>query len=202
VTRTGEIGLLKVLRLDYRGDETRVEFVCGGRALEDYRDKNFIVMELGAALTVGYWELPEAVARLQEGLKEAEKRLRGARKELLAEVGGRLARMASPVGDIQVVSQVLDDQPPGDLRVLAYEVTSHADTLALLASLHEGRVHVCFARSDGVDRDAAALLHTALDELDGKGGGNPTIAQGSAPLVDRERVEAVLNALVDTLYEQ
>lgn len=199
VARTGEIGILKVVRLDYRGDETRVEFVCGGRALDDYREKNWTVMELAAALTVGYWELPEAVARLQASLKDAQKELRAVREELLEEVGGRLARTATPVGELHLVSQVLDGQPPGDLRVLAYKITEHPDTLALLASLFEGRVHLCFACAEGLDHDAAALLRTALEELDGKGGGNPTIAQGSAPLADRQRVEAVLSALVDTL---
>jgi alanyl-tRNA synthetase len=199
VARTGEIGMLKVVRLDYRGDETRVEFVCGGRALDDYREKNWTVMELAANLTVGYWELPEAVARLQASLKDAQKELRTVREELLEEVGGRLARTATLVGELHLVSQVLDGQPPGDLRVLAYKITEHPGTLALLASLFEGRVHLCFACAEGLDHDAAALLRTALEELDGKGGGNPTIAQGSAPLADRQRVEAVLSALVDTL---
>ncbi len=199
VTRTGEIGLLKILRLDYRGDETRVEFACGRRALEDYQEKNWIVMELAAALTVGYWELPEAVARLQESLKEMQKDLRAVREELLEEVGDRLARTASPVGELRVVSQVLDDQPPGDLRVLAHKITGHEDTLALLASLFEERVHLCFARAEGVDLDAAALLRTALEELDGKGGGRPTIAQGSAPLADRQRAEAALGSVVKGL---
>ncbi|MGD1992295.1 MAG: DHHA1 domain-containing protein [Anaerolineae bacterium] len=199
VARTGEIGMLKVLRLDYRGEETRVEFVCGRRALEDYRDKNWIVMELAAGLTVGYWELPEAIVRLQDSLKEAQKDLRAVREQLLEEVGDRLARTASPAGEIRVVARVLDEQPPGDLRVLAHKITEHQDTLALLASLFQERVHLCFARAEGVDQDASALLRAALEELEGKGGGRPTIAQGSAPLAERQRVEAVLNALIDTL---
>ena len=202
VARTGEIGIFKILRLDYRGDETRVEFVCGGRALEDYREKNWTVMELAAALTVGYWELPEAVARLQGSLKEAQKELRAVREQLLEEMADRMARTATSVGELRVVSQVLEDHPPGDLRVLAYKITQHPDTLALMASLFEERVHLCFARAEGVDRDVAALLRAALEELEGKGGGNPTIAQGSAPSTDRERVEAVLGALVDTLGER
>ena len=202
VARTGEIGIFKILRLDYRGDETRVEFVCGGRALEDYREKNWTVMELAAALTVGYWELPEAVARLQGSLKEAQKELRAVREQLLEEMADRMARTATSVGELRVVSQVLEDHPPGDLRVLAYKITQHPDTLALMASLFEERVHLCFARAEGVDRDVAALLRAALEALEGKGGGNPTIAQGSAPSTDRERVEAVLGALVDTLGER
>jgi alanyl-tRNA synthetase len=199
VARTGEIGLLKVVRLDYRGDETRVEFVCGGRALADYRSKNWTVMELSSALTVGYWELPDAVARLQEGLKAAQRELRAVRERWLEEMGDRLARSAQAIGSLGLARAVVEDLAPGDLRLLAHKVVAHPHTVALLASLFEERVHVCFARAENLEVDVSLLLRRACAELGGKGGGQPAIAQGSAPLVERQRVEQVLDRVVDEL---
>jgi alanyl-tRNA synthetase len=198
VARTGEIGLLKIVRLEYRAHETRVEFLCGKRALRDYDEKNHLILDLASTLTVGYWELPDAIDRLQEELKTTRKSLRDAREQATAELANRLALEATSVGDLRVVKTVLDDVKPGDLRMLARNVASHPATLALMASQEE-RTNLCFAAAGDVSADAAALLRTACQALGGKGGGQPHMAQGSAPLADRERVEEVLIDLVKSL---
>lgn len=199
VARTGEIGLLKVLRPEHRGAETRLEFVCGGRALLDYRQKNHTVLGLGATLTVGHWELEQAVARLQQELKATRRELRTAREVALEEGARRLAQSATPAGGLQVVQAVLEGRPPADLRALAQKVTTNPTTLALLASLVEDRTLLCFACSPDLDTDAAAMLQVACAELGGKGGGQPHLAQGSSPRADRHRVEEVLSHLVTQL---
>jgi alanyl-tRNA synthetase len=56
VARTGEIGLCKIVKWENRGAETRVEFRCGLRALNDYAQKNNMVNHLAAGFNVGHWE--------------------------------------------------------------------------------------------------------------------------------------------------
>jgi alanyl-tRNA synthetase len=67
-----------------------------------------------------------------------------------------------------------------------------------LFSINE-RTHLCFARAEELSLDAAALLRGACEALDGKGGGRPAVAQGSASVTDRSRVEAVLADLISSL---
>ncbi len=198
VARTGEVGLLKILRLDYRGQETRVEFVCGGRALRDYRRKNETLATLSAALTVGYWELPEAVARLQEELKALRRQTRAVKEQLIEAEAARLMQAAAPVGPLRVVWAVEENWDPADLRVLAQKVVAQPHTVALLASLGE-RVHLCVACAEGSPADATALLRAVAEPLGGKGGGQARFAQGSAPAVPREQVEAALKAGIQLL---
>lgn len=195
VARTGEIGVLKIIRLDYRGDETRVEFLCGRRALDDYRSKNETVLALSANLTVGHWEVEEAVERLEEDFKAARRELRTVRERLLEEEAARLVREAPQIGPLRVIRGVWEGRDPGELRSLAQTVASHPQVIALLSSLGE-RTHLCVARSEGVDVDAEVLLKEAFVELDGKGGGRPHLAQGSAPQTERARVEEVLAEVV------
>ena len=98
VARTGEIGLVRVARLDYRGDETRVEFLCGSRALRDYRAKSAVVNQLATRLTVGYWELDQAVERLQGEAKQLRSDLRRAHEGLLKVEAAELFETAVPQG--------------------------------------------------------------------------------------------------------
>jgi alanyl-tRNA synthetase len=194
VARTGEIGLVRIARLDYRGDETRVEFLCGSRALRDYRAKSAVINQLATMLTVGYWELDQAVERLQGEAKQLRTDLRRTREGLLKVEAAELFEAAVPRGAYRVVQQVLQGRDPGELRALAQELTRRFEVSVLLAGVGE-RTHLCFACSEGVDLDMAALLQEACAQLGGKGGGKPHLAQGSAPTTDSARVRAVMSDL-------
>ncbi|MFL7794693.1 MAG: DHHA1 domain-containing protein [Anaerolineae bacterium] len=195
VARTGEIGLIRIARLDYRGDETRVEFLCGGRALSDYRAKSAVVNQLATRLTVGYWELDQAVERLQGEAKQLRTDLRRTRKGLLKVEAAEFFEAAAPRGAYRVVQRVLEGRDPGELRALAQELVGRFEVAVLLASVGE-RTNLCFACSRGVDLDMAALLQEACARLGGKGGGQSYLAQGSAPAADLARIDAVISDLI------
>ena len=198
VARTGEIGLVKIVRLDYRGEETRVEFLCGERAFRDYQAKNAMVSQLANLLTVGYWELDQAVDRLQVEAKQARRSLRQAQGRLLKAEAAELAEAADSLGAYRLVWQVWEQRDPGELRALAQALAQHPGTVALLAGIGQ-RTHLCFSRAEGVDLDVALLLRQASTALEGKGGGQPHLAQGSARVVNRMRVEAAISGLVSNL---
>ena len=198
VARTGEIGLLKIVRLDYRGTETRVEFLCGARAVADYGRKNEALLQLAGRLTVGYWELDDAVTRLQQELKTSQRELRTVRARALQSEATHCIDGAVTVGKVQVVRAVWEARDPGELRAIAQGIATHQDMIAMLASLGD-RTHLCIATSDGLKQDAAALLKSACEQLGGKGGGQHHLAQGSAPAADRVSIENAFDRLVAKL---
>jgi alanyl-tRNA synthetase len=209
VARTGEIGLIKIVRLDYRGDETRIEFLCGARALRDYRAKNEMATRVAGLLTVGHWELDQAVERLQAEAKQSRHDLRRAQKRLLEAEASELAEAARVVSSAdhepyRIVSKIWrrsdsgPEKSPGEMRALALELMQRQGLVALLFGIGE-RTHVCFSRAEDVDLDVAALLRDTCTQLGGKGGGQPNLAQGSAPMADMDRVEAVLASALSSL---
>jgi alanyl-tRNA synthetase len=195
VARTGEIGLIKIPRLEYRGDETRVEFLCGRRALCDYRARSGVIDQLTTRLTVGYWELDQTVERLQDEAKQLRHDLRQMRERLLYVEAADLFDAAVPRGAYRVVERVWEGREPGELRALAQELIHRFEAVVLLAGVGE-RTHLCFACSEGVDMDMAALIREACEQLRGKGGGQPHLAQGSGSETDLTRVCAVLSDMV------
>jgi alanyl-tRNA synthetase len=195
VARTGEIGLIRVSRLEYRGDETRVEFLCGGRALCDYRARSGVIDQLAARLTVGYWELDQAVERLQDEAKQLRRDLRQMRERLLYVEAAELFDAAISRGTYRVVERVWEGREPGELRALAQELIHRFKVVVMLAGVGE-RTHLCFACSEGVDMDMAELLREACGQLGGKGGGQPHLAQGSGSETDLTRVCTVLSGMV------
>jgi alanyl-tRNA synthetase len=194
VTRSGEIGMIKIVGLEHRGDKTRIEFLCGRRALHDYETKNRITATLANALTVGYWELEDALERLQEENKQLRHTERALRHRLLDMETEQLLGTAVVHGSYLVVGKVWERRRPDELRSLGRKLAEHPDVLALLFSVGE-RTHLCFARAENVDLDVSGLLLEACHQLDGKGGGRPQVAQGSAPAAEVGHVQAILTDL-------
>jgi len=200
VARTGEIGQIKIVNLNHRGDETRIEFLCGRRSLRDYRIKNTMVNQLTRMLTVGHWELDKAVERLQDEAKHLRRDLRRARERLRKMEAAELAETAVLQGPYPVVWRIWEQpgKPPAELRALALELAQSFEANSLLASIGQ-RVHLCFACADESGLDAAALLRETCALLGGKGGGSSYLAQGSAPAIESSRVEAVISDLLSNL---
>lgn len=193
VARTGEIGLIKVLKLEKRGDKSRVEFRCGGRALADYQAKNAVANGLAADLTCAIPEIPQSVARLQEDFKAAQRALKAANSQLVDYEADRLAAEAPETNGVRVVKASFADRDFGDVRLLATKLTQKPGIIALLAVTGE-KAQMVFARSADLSQDMNALLKATLATLaNGRGGGQAQMAQGGGTATAAE-VDAALDA--------
>ena len=72
-TNSGQIGPIKVVRIERRNEKTRIHFVCGRRALADYASKHETVQSLAGYLTTSESELLPSVERMEAEIKQARK---------------------------------------------------------------------------------------------------------------------------------
>jgi alanyl-tRNA synthetase len=196
VKATGEVGPIVITKSERRGSETRVEFLCGGRALADYRRQRRIVNELANQFSVGDWELVGAVNRLAEEAKRYRKELKVAKDQILDYEAARLWAEAERQGDLRIVRAVLSEGDGETLKGLAQRLTKKEACVAFLG-LRGDRAQLVFARSANLPYDMSVLLRKASQILGGSGGGRPDIAQGGGPAGDRleEALDSALGAL-------
>jgi len=196
VKAAGEVGPIVITKSERRGSETRVEFLCGGRALTDYRRQRCIVGELANQFSVGDWELVEAVNRLVEEAKRHRKELNAAKDLLLDYEATRLWAEAEERGGLRIVRAVLSEGDGETLKGLAQRLAKKEACVALLG-LKDDRALLAFARSADLPYDMSALLKGACQIIGGSGGGRPNMAQGGGPAGERleEALEFALGAL-------
>jgi len=68
-SRTGEIGLIKIRHYENYKGGTRIHFVCGSRALEDYQAKTEILKQLSKSMSAAESDLPQNITKLKDDLK-------------------------------------------------------------------------------------------------------------------------------------
>lgn len=203
VAATGQVGLLKLVKLERRGDLNRIEFRCGGRALADYGRKNDIAMELSNNLTTGYDDLIAAVEKLKGDARHWRSAASSLQKTLTAHEVDKLIRETAVTNGQRIVVAVLTNCEPDEVKQLANGLMTHDHTVALLA-LNGERTHFIFGRSADAAGHMGDFLRAVLAQLDGaKGGGNATMAQGSGPALGEmalaDLLEEVRNQLQQTI---
>ncbi len=199
VARAGEIGLIKVVRVERRGTETRVTFLCGRRALRHYRMLNTLTRDLALHLTVGVEELPQAIERRQTEARTVRKERDRLRELLLDHEAVALIAGAQVIGPVSVVHEVFKAREVEEVRRLATRIASQPGHVALLGVEGE-KAQLIFARSADLGYDMRPLLQGACRLVGGGGGGGPELAQGGGSHPDR--IDEALQHATDVLRQQ
>jgi alanyl-tRNA synthetase len=178
VSRTGAIGMVAVIASERLRGGTRVEFVCGGRALRQMRTYRDAVAGCIRSVSVSPADLPAAIARLQGEVKEQRKIVKDLQERLAVFEAEALARSAEVLPDAsRLVVKALDTADAGVLKAMALAICAQPGYRVALFSAGTPRLALV-ARSKDVKGDAAAVLRALFTEFGGKGGGRPDLAQG------------------------
>ena len=195
---TGAVGLLHIRRREKRGTETRIEFICGGRALRDLRKKGALLGQIAGSLTVGLDEVEDAVRRVREQEDAARKRLRTVMETLLAYEAHDLLARAEQVGATPVVHLIRDDLSLDEARTLARVVTGGGGLIVL--GISGDKAQMLVGRPADHALDCGKLVREVLAAFGGRGGGQPAMAQGGIP--DPNRLADAVAAAVSKIKEQ
>lgn len=179
--RTGEVGLVAVRNWERAKRMTRVQFVCGGRALADYRAANQTALSVARQFSVARDVAPESVARLIEENKRLTSRVKALAGLAAKTEADELLAAIPPGGGPRVVARLFDDRDFEELKLLAHRLVAHAGVVALLATRDREMARLVFARSADVAPDMQTLMRAACERLGGRGGGKPDFAQGGGP---------------------
>ncbi len=176
VARTGGIGSIAVLSSERLRGGTRLEFVCGGRALRALHAYRDAVAGCIRHVSVAPEELPAAIERLQGESKDQRKALKGLQERLARYQAAEMAAHAERVNGVKRLVEGVEGQDQGGLKAMAIAICAAPGFEVTLFSQAEPFV-VVVARSRDCRMDAADVLRTLLARFGGRGGGKADLAQ-------------------------
>ena len=192
VRRTGEVGLISLLRVEKHRGRSRVHFVCGRRALEDAAERRGLLAETAGLLDCGVQNVPALVAKLQEALRSTERELKAQQEALVEYQAREMLAGAETAAGVRLVAREMASSEPASVQKMARALIAEAGVVALLGCARGGKGTVVFARSEDCSVHAGNLLRDTLKQFGGGGGGRPDFAQGGG--VAAEKLAEVLEA--------
>ena len=177
VAHTGELGLIKLLSCVRFHNGSRIELLCGGRALAYLNEISAQNRAVYTALSAKPSETAAAVQHLLDEQAALKYRLTGLENELLA------AKAAAVPAGTRVL--LMDENLSPDLLRRYAELLAKKCAGAIFAGSGESYRYVLFDPA-GDQRELAKRINSSLN---GRGGGKPGFVQGSVS-ASRSEIEA------------
>ena len=171
VSRTGEVGIIKVISCDRHRGGCRMTIQCGDRALEDYRKKQEGVTAVSVALSAPPEKVGDAVLHMKEQMDQIRMKLNQMQASYLA---GKLEEIKADDKFVCLFEEELDNIA---VRNFVNDACERCQGIcaAFVGTDEDGYRYIIGSSSTDV-REFAKKLNEAFS---GKGGGKPEMVQGS-----------------------
>lgn len=199
VSRTGDIGLFKIISEGgIAAGVRRIEAITGLNALKWAQEQERLVKDI-IAETKAQTE-KDVLAKIQAGAAHAkalEKELARAKAELAVHAGAKLLDNAKDLGAAKLVAAQIEADAAA-LREIVTDLTGKSEqAIVLLAAVNDGKVSLCAGVSKALTGKVKAgdLVKFAAEQVGGKGGGRPDLAQAGGS--DVEKLPAMIDSMKD-----
>ena len=199
VSRTGDIGLFKIISEGgIAAGVRRIEAITGLNALKWAQEQERLVKDI-IAETKAQTE-KDVLAKIQAGAAHAkalEKELARAKAELAVHAGTKLLDDAKDLGAAKLVAAQIEADAAA-LREIVTDLTGKSDNaVILLAAVNDGKVSLCAGVSKPLTGKVKAgdLVKFAAEQVGGKGGGRPDLAQAGG--TDADKLPEMLGTVED-----
>ena len=197
VSRTGDIGLFKIISEGgIAAGVRRIEAITGLNALKWAQEQECLVKDI-IAETKAQTE-KDVLAKIQAGAAHAkalEKELARAKAELAVHAGAKLLDDAKDLGSAKLVAAQIEADAAA-LREIVTDLTGKSEqAIVLLAAVNDGKVSLCAGVSKPLTAKVKAgdLVKFAAEQVGGKGGGRPDLAQAGGS--DVEKLPAMIDSV-------
>jgi len=203
VNASGQIGSILLRKTEKVRQGTRVEFVCGNRAVHVARRDFNALSEAAALFSAQLWDVPEQIRKSIEEVKVLRRQKEDALDQLAESMALAALQDQPEKNGRKIIVRTFSDRDVSFAKLFAQKVTRTATPAIALVASTVDLPGLVFAQTpkQGPDSgaDMNALLKQVLSSLGGRGGGSKDFAQGGFPAGSNVNVEQLLRETANTI---
>jgi alanyl-tRNA synthetase len=182
VNRTGDIGSFKItsesaVAMGIR----RLEAVCGLVALKRFQDNDRVLKESALLLNTEPNNIPLAINRLWDNIKQQEKELKDVKTRLMKASVHDIIDQAKKVDSFNIIVQKMDNVERADLLNLGDRIAEAAkSSFIILGTTFENKATLIVRLTDDLVKmgfSAVPVIQKLAPVIEGSGGGKPKMSQ-------------------------
>lgn len=185
---TGEIGLIKIRKWEKYKGNTRIEFVCGNRALYDYGWKNDQIKDISLLLSSKDIDAFDKVKKLYLQKEELEKENRSLKDEVYEYRGKELLKNSTIINSVPFIVRTFDDKNLDEISGVSNYLNNSKSVVQIYGSTNGNKAQFMVSKSNEININLQDIFKLVSSELELKGGGSPNTVQGSCSLTDLEKL--------------
>lgn len=206
-SRTGDIGLFSVIsESGIAAGVRRIEAVTGEMALTRAHEQETKLQDIAHLIKSDSDNLCEKVRGILEHVRHLEKSLQQLKAHQAVQQSSDLIHSAIDLKGIRLLVSELTDVEPGSLRTIVDNLKNQMNSAVIvLATVSEGKISLIAGVTKNLtDRiKAGELIATIAQQVGGKGGGRPDMAQaGGTDVQSLPGALASVATWVDSRLEQ
>lgn len=180
-SRTGDIGLFRIVaESGTAAGVRRIEAVTGEGALANLHAQSDQLHDIAQLLKGDSQNLNDKVRSVLERTRQLEKELQQLKEQQASQESANLSSKAVEISGVKLLVSELSNVEPKMLRTMVDELKNQlGSAIIVLATVSEGKVSLIAGVSkDVTDRvKAGELVGMVAQQVGGKGGGRPDMAQ-------------------------
>lgn len=178
-SRTLDLQAIKIKRWEKHKGATRIEYLAGKRAIEDYFKKDDFRNQICKFLNCGEQDAINSINKLSSELKACKDENRQIKIEISDYQIKDMIMSAEKLGDISVITKIYESGDLKHISKIAEKIVLNDNMIVLLAVKNEEKANLIFAASKNINSISMNdLLKDAITLIDGRGGGSKFLAQG------------------------
>ena len=176
---TLDLGIIKIKKWQKHKGNTRIEYLVGNRAFNDYLKVDNFSNDICKYLSCGKDDVINTINNLSNHIKELSDENKSLNIKLSDYQIVEMLESSEKIKDISIIKNIYKDTDMKNLIKLADRITERSKAIVLFALVQDDKANMIFKSSAQVkDVSMNDLLKDAISLIDGRGGGSHNQAQG------------------------
>ncbi|MDX1518802.1 MAG: alanine--tRNA ligase, partial [Gammaproteobacteria bacterium] len=204
VKRSGDIGLFKIINeTGIAAGIRRIEAVSGYASMNLVNRYDHALAGIANMLKVDRENIEARLSQILEKNRKLEKEVEQYKSKLASSMGDDMVSQAIDINGIKVLARHLENADPKTLRNTVDQLKNKLGTAALvLATVKDSKVSLVAGVTQDATKNikAGELVNFVAEQVGGKGGGRPDMAQAGGN--DPSRLDAALAGVEDWVRQR
>ena len=179
VKNTLDLRVIKIKKFEKYKKATRIEFLCGTKAIEDMLKRDNYLNKICKLLSSNEEDAYKGIENLNNKLNEVNKENRRLEDVISNYEIKEMIENAESINNMNIIVKTYENKSMNYINKIANKISEKDNNIGLFALVNNEKLNVLFTCSKNlVNLDMNLLLKDAIKLVDGKGGGSKILAQG------------------------